>query len=224
MTPADVRELRLRSSLEYVLMALVYGAHGADECCISVETIIASTGLSERTVQYALRDLEWRGFVRISYGNGRGNKTLFDLKGCKKGAKRVQPKIEENQRMSTNLPYIEERSNGSDTLSRREGSATDLPRRAKTIIRRQQVRDGYLSLLGAMDDGQYITASGLAHYLGMPTSQVRNDLMALFKSLCIPLDAQFRLRKSQRKPWHKGQMNGKVVNFYDHGGRREGSR
>jgi hypothetical protein len=75
-----------------------------------------------------------------------------------------------------------------------------------------------------MNDGEYITASGLAKHLGMDTTVVRNDLMALFRSLDIPLTAQHRFRKSQRKPWHYRKMTGKVVNFCDHqsGGRREG--
>jgi hypothetical protein len=67
-----------------------------------------------------------------------------------------------------------------------------------------------------MNEDEYITAPGLAKHLGLTSGVVMRDLMALFRSLDIPLQAQLRFRKSQRKPWHWRKMDAKVVNFCDH--------
>jgi hypothetical protein len=99
--------------------------------------------------------------------------------------------------------------NGAD----REG--VDLPQRMRVIARRKQVRDGFLSMVALLGADGYVTVTGLAKELGMAPEKVRNDLIALFRSLDIPLDLHKRLRKSQRKPAHWRKLDAKVVNIWD---------
>jgi hypothetical protein len=110
------------------------------------------------------------------------------------------------------------------TLREREQRPEAINKRLVVIRRRQQVRDGFLSLLSIMNDDEYITAPGLAKHLGLASGVVMRDLMALFRSQDIPRSLHSRLRKSQRKPWHWRKMDSKVVNFCDHheGAKRHG--
>jgi hypothetical protein len=176
--------------------------------------------MSLRSVQRSISDLEYENLLEIERGNGRGNLTRFRLKGCQKGDKRVTGFSVQNQRNGKSFPYSGDVQREDVTLSEKNGSCETLTRRAIVILRRREVRDGYLTLLGAMNDGEFITAPGLAKHLGRPAASVRTDLMALFKSRDIPLEAQFRYRKSKGKPWHKGKMNGDVIPYTAHGRRR----
>jgi DNA-binding transcriptional ArsR family regulator len=207
-------------SARLVWLTLHFIAKGADKCSCSVEDIALHTSLAKRTVQYAMVELERLKLVKIARFKGRGNLPEFSLKGAKSAQKRCKGFSHGINDMTKTSPYIDDGQASRCTLSDSGRDVRDLNGRLKVILRRKRVRDGYVTFLSMLDDGQFITASALAKELGMPTTTVRNDLMALFRSMDIPLDDQFRYRRSQRKPWHAGKMGGTVVPFYDRG-RRE---
>lgn len=62
--PRDERTGRIKGSCKLVLMALAnYAGRSGEDCFPAVATIMDETGLSERGVQYALRDLEEHGTI-----------------------------------------------------------------------------------------------------------------------------------------------------------------
>jgi predicted transcriptional regulator len=224
MNVAEVFASDLDDNLKRLMLALVARSDDGIISATTVAQLSLVLGCSERTVQYGLRTLEWGNCIEISASFGRGAANAIMLKGCKMDPKRVQEKSEQNQRNDGKRPYIDDVQPEDCTLSKRDRRPAELNRTLVVIRRRQQVRDGYMSLLSMMGDEEYITAAGLAKHLGMETGKVRSDLLAIFKTLDIPIQAQFRFRKSQRKPWHWRKMDGKVVNFCDHQPERKTGR
>lgn len=194
-------------------------AKDGETCAPSVADIALHTGISERSTQYAITELRRLKLVSVERKAGRGNVTVYHLKGAKFCLKGCNALSNENNDITKNAPLIESKLSDGCTLSSTQKGAQEMTARLKVIHRRKRVRDGYLTFLSILGEGQYITAPALAKELGIPTTTVRNDLMALFRSLDIPLEAQFRFRKSQRRPWHTGKMGGKVIPFYDRGAR-----
>jgi predicted transcriptional regulator len=224
MNVAEVFASDLEDNLKRLLLALVARSDDGIISATTVAQLSVVLGCSQRTVQYGLRTLEWGNCIEISASFGRGAANAIMLKGCKMDPKRVQEKSEQNQRNDGKRPYIDDVQGSDCTLSKRERRPEEINRTLIVIRRRQQVRDGYLSLLSIMNDDEYITAPGLAKHLGLPSGVVMRDIIALFRSMDIPREVHCRFRKSQRKPWHWRKMDSKVVNFCDHheGAKRNG--
>ena len=140
-------DLKLPPSDKLVLLALADWAHDDGRCWPSITAIAAKSGVSERTVQRALRVAENNGLLTRQEICGKGCQYTLDPRQGVTGDM-VSPATNESKRGDTMSPYTLR-----DTLLRKKGGVSAKPPTSKSPQKRPKLdiliddvidRDGWI--------------------------------------------------------------------------------
>jgi DNA-binding MarR family transcriptional regulator len=188
----DAMKVPLKGAQKAVWLVIAYRAAITDQCWPGLETIAEEAGVTVQTVCRAVLELERVGLISRSSPAGGTSTRYF-----------VHSNVALELTLTSRETKERERNKG-ECVDVNHAARKELEL-ARSVSRRNGVKDAFYRLVAALPESAVITVPALARELGSRQSQVRSDMNYLIKHRDIPFDILGRFGRSKPNPKNFGR-------------------